>query len=569
MSTRLQRALHSSIQYLMPGPLTYWHTLRHLRPVQFRARLWFRVFRPRIDSRPAPSIRRLSGAWIEPARRRPSMVGAERFRFLNDTRDLASHGWDDPALEKLWRYNLHYFDDLNAESADSRRDWHRALVLRWVRENRPAIGTGWEPYTTSLRIVNWIKWQLGGAALPDECVNSLAVQARWLSRRLEYHLLGNHLFANAKALVFAGLFFEGREADGWLQTGLRILKREVSEQILADGGQFERSPMYHALALEDVLDLTNLTRAFAAAVPERWRPTVEKWRDVLGPMRDWLAVMCHPDGEISYFNDAAVGISATPAALARYATHLGFPSRSAAVRELTHLADSGYIRVDRDAAVVFLDVGPLGPDYLPGHGHADTLSFEMSLFGQRLFVNSGTSCYGTSAERQRQRGTAAHNTLIVNGQNSSEVWGGFRVARRARPLGLEVLQNGEISVRCAHDGYRRLSGKPQHSRRWAFCDRSLVVEDEVGGRFRRAEARFHLHPSIQLVDEQVDNVPRSTLLLQLPNRRRIRFSVDGGVVRTERTTWHPEFGMSDANLCLVVDLSGSTLRTRINWNIAA
>ena len=88
-------------------------------------------------------------------------------------------------VEKLWRYNLHYFDDLNAFDADSRKHWHTDLLLRWVRENPPGAGTAWEPYPTSLRIVNWIKWALAGNELPHECVTSLAVQARVGAFRLD------------------------------------------------------------------------------------------------------------------------------------------------------------------------------------------------------------------------------------------------------------------------------------------------------------------------------------------------------------------------------------------------
>jgi uncharacterized heparinase superfamily protein len=98
-------------------------------------------------------------------------------------------------------------------------------------------------------------------------LDSLAVQVRWLRRRLEWHLLSNHLFANAKALMFGGAFFDGPEAGDWREGGLRILAREVPEQVLPDGGHFERSPMYHAILLEDMLDLLNLSRAFPGLLP--------------------------------------------------------------------------------------------------------------------------------------------------------------------------------------------------------------------------------------------------------------------------------------------------------------
>ena len=88
------------------------------------------------------------------------------------------------------------------------------------------------------------------------------------------------------------------------------------------------------------------------------------------------------------------------------------------------------VQIENSKAVVIGDVGPI--DLLFRSTHADTLSFEFSLFGQRLIVNSGTE-YGFGTERLRQRGTFAHSTLSINGVNSSDVWSGFRVGSRARP----------------------------------------------------------------------------------------------------------------------------------------
>src|SRR5690606_39267896 len=122
----------------------------------------------------------------------------------------------------LWLYNLHYFDDLNALDASARMDWHRSLISRWIAHNPPTEGNGWEPYTVSHRVANWIKWDLATARLDEQATESLALQVRWLSQRLEYHLPGSHLLANAKALIFGGLYFEGAEADAWLRLGRRL-----------------------------------------------------------------------------------------------------------------------------------------------------------------------------------------------------------------------------------------------------------------------------------------------------------------------------------------------------------
>jgi len=541
----------------------YWHTLRHLRPVQFYGRLWFRLARPRPDLRPAPPRRALAGGWVLPARREASLAGAERFRLLNEVHDLADCGWDGPGPEKLWRYNQHYFDDLNAQDADARQDWHRALLSRWARDNPPARGVGWEPYPTSLRIVNWVKWALAGHTLPPEYLESLAVQSRWLARRLEIHLLGNHLFANAKALVFAGLFFQGPEAQAWLERGMGILAREVPEQILPDGGHFERSTLYHALALEDMLDLCNLAAVFAPALPPRWRAEIEGWRGRVVAMRAWLLAMCHPDGDISLFNDAALGIAPTPAELLRYAEALGFAPALPVAAGATHLADSGYVRLALGPAVALLDVAPVGPDYLPGHAHADTLSFELSAFGQRVLVNAGTSCYGLGPERQRQRGTAAHNTVLVDGQDSSEVWAGFRVARRARPVGL-ALEAGpdSLAVRCGHDGYRRLPGQPEHWREWRLEAGSLLVEDRVSGAFGDAQARFHLHPAVAA--EVLE--PGAAGRLRLADGHCLDWRAERGTVSVEASTYHPRFGVAEPSQCLVLRLQDAESRIRFTWD---
>lgn len=530
----------------------YWHTLRHLRPVQFYGRLWFRLARPRVDAaRPHPAQRPPGAAWTPPAAHHACMLGPRQFRFLNEEGSLDALGWDNPSREKLWRYNLHYFDDLTAAAAAERAPWHLALLADWVKCNPPGQGNGWEPYPSSLRIVNWIKWALAGNSLPEACLQSLAVQTRWLSKRIEWHLQGNHLFVNAKALVLAGLFFEGPEADHWLQRGLSIIARQLPEQVLADGGNFELSPMYHAIFFEDLLDLINGTQAFPGRVAA---PTVAAWREVAGRMRRWLDAMCHPDGEISLFNDAAIGIAPSPGMLADYAARLGIgaqPGAKASVSpvQVTQMVESGYVRVEMDGCVALLDVAAVGPDYLPGHAHADTLSFELSAGAQRVIVNGGTSRYGASAERLRERGTPAHSTVTVDKEDSSQVWSGFRVAQRARPFGLEVQRStNAASICCAHDGYVRLSGKPIHRREWQFTPGQLRILDRIEGGFQIAQARYHFHPDVQVVD-----IGAGGYRADLPDGRALRLNVTTGDARLEPAQYAPAFGVVQPSQCLCID----------------
>lgn len=541
----------------------YWYTLRHLRPVQFYGRVWFRYSRPRPDLRVAPALRVRAGAWQAPARRLPSMTGPRSFVFLNEPGALDEIGWDGGLREKLWRYNQHYFDDLNAVDAEERRAWHLALIEDWIAHNPPGQGNGWEPYPLSLRVVNWVKWALSGGELSPAALHSLAVQARWLTGRLEIHLLGNHLFANAKALLFAGMFFEGAEADIWRKTALEILAREIPEQFRADGGQFELSTMYHALALEDALDLVNVVACYERTAPADDGLRVRGWLVTRLPaMRRWLEVMCHPDGEIALFNDAAMGIAPSVVELEGYFARCFPAAESEPLRPVERLGDSGYVRLQSGDAVAFLDVARVGPDYLPGHAHADTLSFELSLFGQRFLVNGGTSCYGTSAERLRQRGTAAHNTVTVDGQDSSEVWGGFRVARRAYPGSPMVREDADcLQVACSHDGYRRLKGRPVHTRIWFLSADALCVEDNVTGRYREAVAHYRFHPDVAV---SADLYGREGVA-ELPDGQRVMWRVERGVGELVKTTWHPRFGVAQPCMLLRVRVEGQSARVRFKW----
>jgi uncharacterized heparinase superfamily protein len=510
-------------------------------------------YRTKPDLRPTPKTTDPTDNWVIPARRKASITQAYKFRFLNIDGDLSEIGWDGSQREKLWRYNQHYFDDLNAINADERNEWHLQLFQDWISCNPPGFGTGWEPYPVSLRIVNLIKWALRTNKLSINAKFSLAIQLRWLTKRLENHLLGNHLFSNAKALVFGGLFFEEKEADNWLKKGFNILNRQIPEQILDDGGHFELSTMYQALAFEDLLDLVNVTKCFPHRLNNDQSKQVKSWHGVAEKMHFWLDTMCHPDGEISFFNDAAFDVAPSKSELDVYANNVLSAQLKREGNCNTYLADSGYFKVMQNESVAFLDIAKVGPDYLPGHAHADTLTFEWSIGKQRVIVNSGTSCYGNSKERHRQRSTASHNTVVVDCQNSSEVWGGFRVARRAYPIDLQIIQNKDnkaTEVHCAHDGYFRLTGNPKHSRKWIMDEESFFIEDRVGETTKDAEVRFHFHPDVQVCPE--DN--RNSGTIQLPDGRNIGWEIIEGVLRLEPSTWHPRFGVSIPNTCLVVKL---------------
>ena len=566
----------------MPFPVgLYYHTIRHLKLKQLVRRAL--LYLPRyVPLKPVPPRRLPLAPWVDGPERQKRLIGPECCQFLNEehlVREPAA--WHDDTVPKLWLYNLHYFDDLNAESSSRRIEWHRNLLERWIRDNPPPTGVGWEPYPLSRRIPNWVKWDLRTGLLSTAVKENMAVQLRHLRKGLEWHLLGNHLLANAKALIFGGLYFSGEEAKGWLLKGVSLLKEQLAEQILQDGGHFERSPMYHALILEDLLDIINLLQVYGhypGSDSGAWSHLGDLVSQNILKMRGWINAMSHPDGEIGFFNDAAMKEAPTPAELDRYAVRLGLTATGVKVgsthtavqgRGQAHFLDhSGYARLEAGPAVVLVDIAPVGPDYQPGHAHADTLSCEVSLDGHRLLVNSGTSTYEVGPLRLRQRGTPAHNTVVVDGQNSSEIWSSFRVARRARVLEARCgVADSCLFATGAHNGYGRLRSGLVHKRTWWLSESDLRVVDEVmGNDEREIGVYFHFHPmwSIQPTDG------KKFCLLRDGGSKPACIRVDDSLTWSiESDRYYPEFGKDCANLVLAgrcKERLPLQIVTRLTWD---
>ena len=539
------------------------NTIKYLKAGQILNRISRKFIKPKISLFDIPKSSYLYSS-IKPVIKCPQKIyGKSSFKFLNKEFTLKSSGdWNAKNQDKLWLYNLHYFDDLNAINSEQRLIWHKNLIQKWIEDNPIGLGNGWEPYPSSLRIVNWIKWISLDLSLRDNVkqiwLDSLVIQTRFLNQNLEYHLLGNHLFSNAKALVFSGLFFTGEEADHWYELGLFIINRELSEQVLSDGGNFELSPMYHAIFLEDLLDLVNIHQAYDKSFSDNFEKKIVQ-------MLEWLKTMCHPDREIAFFNDAALGVAPSFIELLSYSERLGITVKNNQVNRLTHLEDSGYIRIENDNVVIIADVGDIGPDYIPGHGHADVLSFELSLFGKRVIVNSGISTYELSEDRYKQRSTELHSTITIDNENSSEVWGGFRVANRAKVFDISKFEDiNSVEFSACHDGYKKNKEEILHCRYWSVLNDSIRIIDNISGiGVHKVRSVLPLHPSVEVGDVQENSISLKA------GGEKIKINFEGkGKLKIIKSQYYPEFGLAIDNKHLVYDYNGklpSTITTRISW----
>lgn len=460
-------------------------TVAHLKPIQVLNRL-YRATPTMTPARVRVSGLRLAqGAWVDPIRDRALTLTSKHASFINIVGPWSKRQhWNDSAKSKLWLYNLHYHDGLASAAADV--SIQHQFIDAWIADNPPTEGAGWEPYPSSLRIVNWVKWLLCGGNPVKAMHSSLALQTAWLARNIEYHLLGNHLFANAKALVFGGLYFEGPYADRWLSKGLRILREQLHEQFLPDGGHFELSTTYQATLTEDLLDLINILRTYGHDHAPNLVPVAEK-------ALSWLQVMTRPDGLPPLFNDAAYRISPTLSQLTEYAGRLGVSQLPAPTASMVQLPESGYFRYLGREYSIWCDAGQIGPDYIPGHAHCDMLSFELFAQGSPIIVDTGTSTYEVGNRRFEERSTRSHNTVQVEEFEQSEIWSAFRVARRAR---IKERQSSPTGLSATMQNF---NGAYKHRRTFEFSASSVMVDDEVTTkRSNVATARFHFHPRVAL-----------------------------------------------------------------------
>ncbi len=382
----------------------------------------------------------------------------------------------------LWRFHLHYWDWawglVAGPDRGAARDLFAALWRSWHAAVPPGRGVPWHPYPAALRAWSFCGMHgvlVAGSEIEEAFLAGLATHAGFLRRHLERDVGGNHLIKNLKALAGLAVFFAD---DALLDRVLGRLDRQLAVQVLPDGGHYERAPAYHCQVLADLIDVAGLLRAAG-------RPAMAGLAAAIERMRGWLGTVLGPDGEVPLLNDG-FPVSRDLLARLRPGPPPGGP--------LLVLPDSGLARASLGGWHLLADVGLPCPDELPAHAHADTLSCLLHVDGQPLLVDTGTSGYAPGPDRDRERGTAAHNTVQVDGADSTEVWGAFRAARRARVHGLAAsCSGGTVTIEAAHDGYRALPGRPGHHRRWSLSTAGLRVDDTVTGRGRhRVVVRWHL-----------------------------------------------------------------------------
>jgi asparagine synthase (glutamine-hydrolysing) len=452
-----------------------------------------------------------------------------------DVRDARAVG----NVKNIWEKNRHQHLSLLAVAyaltGDARyaQEVERQL-LSWQRANPVLVGVNWSSgLEMGLRLVSWVWVErlLRGSEQHerlfgrDGAMWSTIYRHQWLIERTRSYgsSANNHLIGEAAGLFMAASAWSWwPESERWERLGRDILEEEAVAQTFESGFSREQAYAYHVFTAE--LLLVAAAEAVAAG-----KPMSERYLTRIGKMAETASSLQDVRGGTPTYGDAdeAVAIqlegsdASRLAVVARLASALTTASiaepRKRGGRLTTRLLvpnslverpfgadvpgseaypDAGlYVlaacRGDADEIRCLADAGPLGYLSIAAHGHADALSFTLTVGGTPVIVDPGSYAYGYEGWRKYFRSTAAHNTIVVDGADQSVQAGPFMWTRHAKCRVLE-WEETPLGARLVaeHDGYQK--DGVTHRRTLELDARDLSVSDELLG-LGRHRVSWHLH----------------------------------------------------------------------------
>jgi hypothetical protein len=415
-----------------------------------------------------------------------------------------------------------------------------AQWTHWQKENPYPMGINWaSSLEVGYRSLSWI-WTyfllrespLFTDDLREQWQRALGINGRHVANYLSTFFSPNtHLLGEAAALFFLGTLFPNlRSATKWREQGWKILVHGAATQVCEDGFYFEQSGYYHVYALDLFLHARILAGLNGTSIPAEFDQTLQR-------MLNALLLLSRAGGSPSIGDDDGGRLFdahrnrqehlldplATGAVLYRrgdfkfaasgpreetiwllgaqgIADFKPLPSAEPAFDSAALEASGFYLMADKASGQqLSIDAGPMGWGS-GGHAHADSLSVCLIRNGRNLLMDPGTFEYtGESGERGRLRGTAAHNTMLVDGQDQAEATGPFSWKNSPRVKLEQWITGRQFDLfKGSHDGYSRLSSPVTH-RRWIFHRKGnfwLVLDRAEGSGHHQLDIAWHIGPTL-------------------------------------------------------------------------
>lgn len=451
------------------------HTIAYLKPSQIIGQILYRLFKPKFllyNSGPSAEITLAAKPIVK-----NSSYSNGTFLFLNKKASFES--WNDKSYGTLWSYNLNYMDWILQKNINTVEA--TCWIDRFIKDTK--VNTiGFEPYPISLRCINWVKFfTINTQYRTKTRDNHLFSQFILLTRMIEYHLLGNHILENACSIYIGSIYFRNKSLH---KKAVKILINQLNEQILSDGSHFEQSPMYHCIILDRLLDCLNFSLSSTFHDDKHVVSSIikNKTQQMLGHLESII----WDDGTIPILNDTALGIAPHPSEIFHYASELGLKWKAIKMKEC------GYRRLKNLFFDAIVDIGNITAYYQPGHSHADTFNYELRIGRDPFVIDTGISTYENDERREYERGSSAHNTVVISGKNSSETWKSFRIGKRAKVI---IVSESEDQIEATHNGY---GCKLTHSRCYSLKTNHFIVHDSLSG-IKVGVSYIHFDSTVKIV----------------------------------------------------------------------
>lgn len=487
-----------------------------------------------------------------------------RFSFKGLTVDVAPDQlpWHRSGVGELWREEMLGFSwcrDMVAVEDDESRRALRRLIMAFILDAPTFQPLSWRPDLVGRRLHSWLtcgEYPLfgGDEAFRKTFAQALARHNRHLYFAASEAPTGPGRIAAAMGLIAAGICLPQQQSS--LNRGLVLLEAEIANQILVDGGHVSRCPSIQLRVLADLTTVRANLKQGDVVIPDYLTQAIDR-------MTPMLRFFRHGDGNLALFQSGFEEDNSLLSMVLAKADAKGKP--------LAFARHSGYQRMNNGKTVVILDVATPPEPETGGVAHASTLAFEMSVAKHRLITNCGHAVVGGPNWIEAVRATAAHSTLVLNHQNSSELLanGGLGKRRAGVPRCTRHEEDAGLWLEAVHDGYAELFGLIH--RRRLFLDVSggdLRGEDSIEpvpdpkyrsrqgpGPMEKAQQmpvviRFHLHPNVQ--SSMVEN--GQAVLLRLPTGAGWRMRARGGRLALEESVYLGKRG--ERRRCEQITLSG-------------
>jgi uncharacterized heparinase superfamily protein len=516
--TRLRR---DALQALAAGPL-YRHTL--------------------IGRVPGDLKLRIAQRWPGDAKRGAAIIAGE-IELAGELVRAPAPRWFPPSAGPEWLAAWHGFGwiaDVTAGGGVA-REALRDLVQSWIAESPGWKGIPWQSDVLATRVFAWIAHfdeivrRDHDDTLRRAMLTSLVAQLRHLARTAAWEAVGAGRLRAFKGLVAGMAVLGGPEPR--LARALKSFERELSVQILPDGGHVSRSPSLQLQVLRDLIDTRAVLRSAQIEVPAALKDAIER----MAPM---LRFFRHGDRRLALFNDSLEEDGVL--------IDLVLTRSESKGRAPSHAPDTGFDRLQAFKSLVLIDTGKPPPRGFDDHAHAGTLSFELSHERERIIVNCGAYRGAKPNWWRVARASAAHSVMVVADTNSVEIRTDGTLGRSPTSLARDRAEHeGQQWVSATHDGYRERFGLIYARQIFLSADgEDLRGEDRLTGLPGAAFAvRFHLHPSVQawLVRDG------SAALLRMPSGNVWRLRAAGGEMGLGESIY---LGSGEAKRTQQVVLSG-------------